>query len=129
MGETSGSTKVSGIDKAKDDGNAQKVLLNEKITSVKVSSPMAQEMIEDTIDVAAKAVIENDNEASEKYEKAKDTDLEKSEQDTNEEVKEEAKDEPEPEISTRRRGRSLVSPQVTPLKKKKNKSPEEPSAT
>merc|ERR1712037_918060 len=56
--ETAGSTKVSGTDKAKNtDDNAQKVLsLDEKITSVKVTSPKAQEMIEDTIEVAAKAV-------------------------------------------------------------------------
>ena len=69
--ETTGSTKAdSEIDKSKaQDENAQKVLLNEKITSVKVSSPMAKEMIEDTIEVAAKTVIENDNEASEKSEK------------------------------------------------------------
>merc|ERR1739838_677848 len=59
--ETTGSTKAgSEMDKFKaQDENAQKVLLNEKITSVKVSSPMAKEMIEDTIEVAAKAVIEN----------------------------------------------------------------------
>merc|ERR1739838_1278095 len=59
--ETAGSTKAAseiGKSKAQDE-NAQKVLLNEKITSVKVSSPMAKEMIEDTIEVAAKTVIEN----------------------------------------------------------------------
>merc|ERR1712051_795233 len=86
--ETAGSTKVSGVDKAKKtDDNARKVLLNEKITSVKVSSPMAKEMIEDTIEVAAKTVIENDNEASEKSDKisAKDMTEEKSEQETKEE--------------------------------------------
>merc|ERR1712037_1094711 len=89
--ETAGSTKAdSKIGKSKaQDENAQKALLNEKITSVKVSSPMAKEMIEDTIEVAAKTVIENDNEASEKSEKVKDTNLEK--QETKEEVKEEVK--------------------------------------
>merc|ERR1712210_165296 len=88
--ETAGSTKAdSKIGKSKaQDENAQKALLNEKITSVKVSSPMAKEMIEDTIEVSAKTVIENDNEASEKSEKVKDTNLEK--QETKEETKEEA---------------------------------------
>merc|ERR1711956_95792 len=93
-------TKVGGTDQAKNtDDNAQKVLsLDEKITSVKVTSPKAQEMIEDTIEVAAKAVIENSDNASEKSDKtsAKDITEEKSEQETKEEVKEEAiKDEQE----------------------------------
>merc|ERR1712008_628822 len=79
-----GSTKAgSEIDKAKNqDENAQKVLsLDEKITSVKVTSPKAQEMIEDTIEVAAKAVTENSDNASEKSDKtsAKDITEEKSE--------------------------------------------------
>merc|ERR1712210_15275 len=122
--ETTGSTKVSGVDKAKNtDGNTQKVLLNEKITSVKVSSPMAKEMIEDTIEVAAKAVIENSDNAPEKSDKTE----EKSEQETKEEVKEEAIKDEQEGILPRRRGRStLASPKVTPLKKKKDKSPEEP---
>merc|ERR1712051_295101 len=129
--ETTGSTKVSGVDKAKNtDGNTQKVLLNEKITSVKVSSPMAKEMIEDTIEVAAKAVIENSDNAPEKSDKtsAKDMTEEKSEQETKEEVKEVAIKDEQEGILPRRRGRStLASPKVTPLKKKKDRSPEEPS--
>merc|ERR1712210_412830 len=129
--ETAGSTKAdSKIDKSKaQDENAQKVLLNEKITSVKVSSPMAKEMIEDTIEVAAKAVIENSDKAPEKSDKtsAKDMTEEKSEQETKEEVKEEAIKDEQEGILPRRRGRStLASPKVTPLKKKKDKSPEEP---
>merc|ERR1712037_919984 len=122
--ETAGSTKAdSKIDKSKaQDENAQKVLLNEKITSVKVSSPMAKEMIEDTIEVAAKAVIENSDNAPEKSDKtsAKDMTEEKSEQETKEEVKEEAIKDEQEGILPRRRGRStLASPKVTPLKKKK----------
>merc|ERR1739842_155583 len=127
-----GSTKVSGTDKAKNtDDNAQKVLsLDEKITSVKVTSPKAQEMIEDTIEVAAKAVIENSDNAPEKSDKtsAKDMTEEKSEKETKEEVKEEAIKDEQEGILPRRRGRStLASSKVTPLKKKKDKSPEEPS--
>ena len=61
---------------------------------------------------------------------AKDTNLEKSEQETKEEVKEEAIKNEQEGILPRRRGRStLSSPKVTPLKKKKDKSPEEPSTT
>merc|ERR1711956_116423 len=73
-----GSTKAgSEIDKAKNqDENAQKVLsLDEKITSVKVTSPKAQEMIEDTIEVAAKAVTENSDNASEKSDKTSAKDI------------------------------------------------------
>merc|ERR1711956_3873 len=132
--ETTDSTKVSGTDKAKNtDDNAQKVLmLDEKITSVKVTSPKAQEMIEDTIEVAAKAVIENSDNVSEKSDKtsAKDMTEEKFELETKEEVNEEAIKDEQEGILPRRRGRSTVaSPKVTPLKKKKDKSPEEPSTT
>ena len=133
--ETTGSTKVSGTDKAKNtDDNAQKVLsLDEKITSVKVTSPKAQEMIEDTIEVAAKAVIENSDNAPEKSDKtsAKDMTEEKSEKESKEEVKEEAMKDEQEGILPRRRGRSTLasSSKVTPLKKKKDKSPEEPSTT
>merc|ERR1711956_158035 len=75
--ETTDSAKVGGIDKAKNtDDNAQKVLsLDEKITSVKVTSPKAQEMIEDTIEVSAKAVTENSDTASEKSDKASAKDI------------------------------------------------------
>merc|ERR1711956_105621 len=121
--ETTDSAKVGGTD------NAQKVLmLDEKITSVKVTSPKAQEMIEDTIEVSAKAVTENSDNASEKSDKtsAKDITEEKSEQETKEEVKEEAIKDEQEGILPRRRGRSTVaSPKVTPSKKKKDKSPEE----
>merc|ERR1712008_40682 len=125
--ETTDSAKVGGTD------NAQKVLmLDEKITSVKVTSPKAQEMIEDTIEVSAKAVTENSDNASEKSDKtsAKDITEEKSEQETKEEVKEEAIKDEQEGILPRRRGRSTVaSPKVTPSKKKKDKSPEETSTT
>ena len=61
---------------------------------------------------------------------AKDTNLEKSELETKEEVNEEAVKSEQEGILPRRRGRStLTSPKVTPLKKKKDKSPEEPSTT
>merc|ERR1712008_509053 len=75
--ETTDSTKVGGTEKAKNtDDNAQKVLsLDEKITSVKVTSPKAQEMIEDTIEVAAKAVTENSDNASEKSDKTSAKDI------------------------------------------------------